>query len=135
MGVYFWTITPPRYPWALPTSIARSFLPVNIFLLVPVNLSGGHDGENSHMLQTLQRVERMINGVLQCVSHDDPKVDTIITDKADLQMGMFISKTLTTAIIRYNTNPRGGIEQKQAAQSVSIGNMPVSTNVGKKMSK
>ena len=87
------------------------------------------------MLQTLQRVERMINGVLQCVSHDDPKVDTIITDKADLQMGMFISKTLTTAIIRYNTNPRGGIEQKQAAQSVSIGNMPVSTNVGKKMSK
>jgi len=74
----------------------------------------------------LQRVERIINGVLQCVSHDDPKVDNIITDKADLQMAMFISKTLTTAIIRYNTE---ATLQKPPLQSLGIGNLP-NANVG-----
>ena len=78
------------------------------------------------MTGTLQRVERIINGVLQCVSHDDPKVDNIITDKSDLQMAMFISKTLTTAIIRYNT---GATLQKPPLQSVGIGALP-NANVG-----
>ena len=66
--------------------------------------------------------------MLQCVSHDDPKVDSIITDKADLQMAMFISKTLTTAIIRYNTG--AGLE-KPTLQSLGIGNPP-NANVGVK---
>ena len=60
------------------------------------------------------------------MSHDDPKVDSIITDKADLQMAMFISKTLTTAIIRFNT----GISlQKQNLPSLAMGNLP-NVNVG-----
>lgn len=94
-----------------------------------VNLTSGGVGagsSSSHVTGTLQRVERIINGVLQCVSHDDPKVDNIITDKADLQMAMFISKTLTTAIIRYNT---GATLQKPPLQSLGIGNLP-NANVG-----
>jgi len=92
-----------------------------------VNLSAGKNGSNSaHVTGTLHRVERIIDGVLQCVSHDDPKVDSIITDKADLQMAMFISKTLTTAIIRFNT---GMSLQKQNLPSLAMGNLP-NVNVG-----
>merc|ERR1711997_741789 len=68
----------------------------------------------------------IVNGVLQCVSHDDPKVDSIITDKSDLQMAMFISKTLTTAIIRFNT---GVTLQKQNLPSLSMGSL-TNANVG-----
>lgn len=87
----------------------------------------GAGSDSSHVTGTLQRVERIVNGVLQCVSHDDPKVDTIITDKSDLQMAMFISKTLTTAIIRFNA---GATLQKPPISSHGgMGNLPVS-NVG-----
>ena len=41
-------------------------------------------------------------------------------------MAMFISKTLTTAIIRYNTGPT---IQKPPLQALGIGGIP-STNVG-----
>jgi len=92
-----------------------------------VNLSAGSSGSNSaHVTGTLHRVERIVNGVLQCVSHDDPKVDSIITDKSDLQMAMFISKTLTTAIIRFNT---GVTLQKQNLPSLSMGSL-TNANVG-----
>ena len=86
----------------------------------------GNAAKSTHVTGTLQRVERIINGVLQCVSHDDPKVNTIITDKSDLQMAMFISKTLTTAIIRYNTVPD---IPKQPLPSLGMGNIP-NANVG-----
>ena len=102
-------------------SIFLLFLQVNL-----TNTAVGPAANSSHVTGTLQRVERIVNGVLQCVSHDDPKVDTIITDKSDLQMAMFISKTLTTAIIRYNT---GSSIQKQPLQSLGMGSMP-NSNVG-----
>jgi len=84
------------------------------------NTAVGNEAKSSHVTGTLHRVERIVNGVLQCVSHDDPKVDSIITDKADLQMAMFISKTLTTAIIRYNT---GAALQKQSLPTIDVANM------------
>ena len=97
-----------------------------------MNLSAGSNGSNSaHVTGTLHRVERIINGVLQCVSHDDPKVDSIILDKSDLQMAMFISKTLTTAIIRFNT----GVSLQKQIPSLTMGNLPgANVNVVKPMS-
>lgn len=51
--------------------------------------------------ETMAQTNAMIKRVMKCTSPDDPNVRDIITSSDDLQLALFISKSLTSAIMHY----------------------------------
>ena len=52
--------------------------------------------------ETMAQTDALIRRVMKCTSPDDPNVGDVICNDDDLQLALFISKSLTKAIMCYN---------------------------------
>ena len=50
----------------------------------------------------MAQTDALIRRVMKCTSPDDPNVGDVICNDDDLQLALFISKSLTKAIMCYN---------------------------------
>lgn len=55
--------------------------------------------------ETMAQTDAMIRRVMKCTSPDDPNVRDVITNSDDLELALFISRSLTKAIMFYTRQP------------------------------
>lgn len=67
----------------------------------------------------MAQTNAMIKRVMKCTSPEDPNVRDIITSSDDLQLALFISKSLTSAIMHYTRDA-----ENRAGTSGPIGQPP-----------
>ena len=64
--------------------------------------------------ETMSLTNALVSRVMKCTSPDDPAVQNVITGSDDLALALFISKTLSKAVMHYTAVPRSN----QASQDI-----------------
>jgi len=54
----------------------------------------------------MSKADIITRRIMSCISPEDPKVDKVLTNHEDLELAMFMSKTLVASIMSFTTREK-----------------------------
>ena len=112
------TRTPPEFPpHQQPRSAGAAVIRSNRDDNSPPSSSSS--GNNELMNPVMVAAQRVLKRVMACQSPDDAKVADLLEDKSELQLAMFVSRTLDEAIKSFK-HKESARREKEQQFSISI---------------
>ena len=61
----------------------------------------------------MSRADIITRRIMNCISPEDPKVDKVLVNHEDLELAMFMSKTLVASIMSFTTREKSNKEVEE----------------------